>query len=127
MGNAGCKKQQTYLKEQQNLKGTDARMSLAQTQLQGLRNKILTRNEDCSEILKVQLVVDKPMHAASQNQENVGSYRYAGQEFHLEAVSTATAHCKAESNQTFGGALISVCRTLYHNFRDMPHFEHATS
>lgn len=65
-------------------------MALAQTQLQGLRNKILIRNEDCSEILKVQLVVDKPIHAASQNQENVGSYMYAGQAFHLDAVSTAT-------------------------------------
>lgn len=67
------------------------------------------------------------MHTASQNQEHVGSYMYAGQVFHLEAVSTATAHCKAESNQTFGGALISVFRTLYHNFRDMPHFEYAIS
>lgn len=127
MGNAGCKKQQTYLKEQQNLKDADARMTLAQTQMQGLRNKTLIRNKDCSEILKVQFVVDKPMHAASQNQENVGSYMYAGQVLPLDAVSTATAHCKAGSNQTFGRALIPVFRTLYHNFRDMPHFQHAIS
>lgn len=127
MGNAGCKKQQTYLKELQNLKDADSRMTLAQTQLEGLKKKILIRNKDCSEILKVQFVVDKPMHAASQNQENVGSYMYACQVLHLEAVSTATAHCKAESNQTFGRALISVFRTLYHNFRDMPHFEHSIS
>lgn len=122
-----CKKQQTYLKEQQNLKDTNAGMTLAQTQLQGLRIKTLIRNKDCSEILKLQFAVDKLMHAASQNQENIGSYMYAGQVFHLEAVSTATAHCKAESNQTFDGTLISVFRTLYHNFRDMPHFEHAIS